>query len=123
MMCSHGNPEFQYIEDCEGSQGITIIESIIFNPCDGVGDFDPHQGFTTHESTCLDGSNGRSNDDFRDIFRDKLTKEALISVDYLGVTPLAGASNVYNAHDGYRKSEYRVLVVRASLKAAVSVIQ
>jgi len=32
------------------SQGITTTESSKFNPCDGVGYCDPHQGFTTIES-------------------------------------------------------------------------
>jgi len=42
---------------------------------------DPHQGFTTIESTASDDANGRMKVDFRDIFRGFFTIKAVISVD------------------------------------------
>ena len=60
---------------------MTTIESHLFNPCDGVGYCDPHQGFTIIESTVPDDSNGRMKDDLRGIFRGPLMKETIIKVD------------------------------------------
>jgi len=56
-------------------------ESIIFNPCDGVRNCDPHQGFTIKESKVMDDSNGRMKDDFRGIWRGTIMKETIIRVD------------------------------------------
>jgi len=72
--------EFKIGRQSDESQGNTTTEGRPINPCDGVRYFDPHQGITTPESIALDDSNGRMEDDFRDISRDILTIEAPISV-------------------------------------------
>jgi len=60
------------------SQGNTMMESSIFNPCDRVRYCNPHQGFTIKESV---GSNGRMQVGVRDIWRGLFMIEAIISVD------------------------------------------
>ena len=69
-----------------------MIESTLFNLCDGVRYCDPLQGFTTTESTSLDDVNRRMEDDFRGIFRGLLIMEAMISV--YGVDVKSGMSSV-----------------------------
>jgi len=91
---------FKIGRESDGSQGRTRTESIIFDPCDTIRHCNPLQGSTTKESIALDGGNRRSNDDFRDIFRDEIITATKVSVDFKVVIGAASDSNVYNAHGG-----------------------
>ena len=63
------------------SQGITTIEIIIFNLCDGIRCRNSHQGFAATESPNMDGSNGGMEDDFRGIFRGLFIETPISVVD------------------------------------------
>ena len=80
MESIHPN-EFKIGRQSDESQGITPTESILFNPYDGIRYCNPHQGFTTIESTVLDGGNGWMKDDLLGIFRGFFITETVIKVD------------------------------------------
>ena len=72
---------FEVTRPSDESQGMTTFESFRFNIRDVVRHCNLYQGFTMSESPSLDGVNGRSKYDFRNIFRGAFTFETLIGVE------------------------------------------